>query len=611
MLSGPPTIKRRLMRAIMVTTLTVLVLTCAVFIAYEVVTFRETLARALGVRAGIIAANSTAALAFRDELDAREVLASLRKDPQIEGACLSDDSGRVFASYPETAPSGAFPDDPPRQGRWFERSHFVIFEPVVEQDRWLGTLYIKSNLGAIEERYRFYSAMVLAVVLGSLVLTFGLSNSLQRGISEPVLDLVAVAKGITERRDYSVRAESRGEGEIRILSDAFNDMLSQIQQRDDSLRAKEARLRAILESALDAIITMDHEGRITAFNPAAEKMFGYERTRAVGAPLADLIIPPALRERHRRGLGAYLDRGESAVLGRRLEISAMRAGGEEFPVELAITRIPQEGPPIFTGFIRDITERKQAEREIRQLNEQLERRVAERTAQLEASNRELEAFTYSVSHDLRAPLRSIDGFTSALMEDGGAVLDEKCHRHLSRVRAAAARMGMLIDDLLSLSRLTRAEMRRERVDLSALGRQIAEELRHSQPNRAVSVTIEDGLVVDGDSHLLRVVVENLLRNAWKYTSKHDRASIELAAGGNGAKHVYHVRDDGAGFDMAHVDLLFRPFQRLHRQADFEGTGVGLATVQRIIERHGGRIWAEGAVEKGATFYFTLWDRERT
>ena len=299
------------------------------------------------------------------------------------------------------------------------------------------------------------------------------------------------------------------------------------------------------------------------------------------------------------------------VLNKRLEMTAIRSDGTEIPIELAITRILQEGPAMFTGFIRDITERKRAEQQIRQLNEELERRVIERTAQLEASNRELEAFSYSVSHDLRAPLRSIDGFSKALLEDGREMLDQTCSKHLTRIRAASQRMGSLIDDLLNLSRLSSAEMHRETVDLSSTARQIAAELRQSQAGRVVDFAIDDGLIVDGDSHLLRVVIDNLLSNAWKYTSKHPTARIELGRTGNGGKRIYFVRDDGAGFDMAHADLLFRPFQRLHRQTDFEGTGVGLATVHRIIHRHGGRLWAEGAVEGGAAFYFTLWERGGT
>jgi signal transduction histidine kinase len=242
---------------------------------------------------------------------------------------------------------------------------------------------------------------------------------------------------------------------------------------------------------------------------------------------------------------------------------------------------------------------------LKAVHDELERRVEERTSELATANKELESFSYSVSHDLRAPLRSIDGFSLALAEDYGGTLDATAKGSIQRVRAATQRMGMLIDDLLNLSRLSRLEMQCDDVDLSRMARAISVELARSDEKRKVEWAIRDGLRATGDPRLLRVALDNLLGNAWKYTSRHETARIEFAAEQQGGSSIFFVKDDGAGFDPAYSDKLFGAFQRLHAMAEFTGTGVGLATVERIVRRHGGSVWAQGAVEKGATFYFTL------
>ena len=261
---------------------------------------------------------------------------------------------------------------------------------------------------------------------------------------------------------------------------------------------------------------------------------------------------------------------------------------------------------------KQIAERKRAEEEVVQAklkleeaNRTLEDRVQERTTALQASNHELESFSYSVSHDLRAPLRSINGFSQALLEDYNGKLDATGKNYLERVRAASQRMAQLIDDMLQLSRLTRGEMTYEPVDMSQLVQSIVSELKGRQPERRVDFVIKEELVAKGDARLLRVALENLLGNAFKFTGMHPSAVIEFGSVPHNGKPAYYVRDDGAGFDMVYADKLFGAFQRLHEATEFEGTGIGLATVQRIIHRHGGLIWAESAVEKGATFYFTL------
>jgi light-regulated signal transduction histidine kinase (bacteriophytochrome) len=250
---------------------------------------------------------------------------------------------------------------------------------------------------------------------------------------------------------------------------------------------------------------------------------------------------------------------------------------------------------------RDITDQRTVNETIQKLNEDLIRR----TNQLETSNKELESFSYSVSHDLRAPLRSMDGFSQALLEDYSDRLDNQGRDYLQRVRSASQRMAQLIDDLLLLSRITRTDMRQEEVNLSDLAAEAAQNLSQAAPHRQIDFLIQPELRANGDTRLLRQVFDNLLNNSCKFTEKHSTAKIEFGLAPNGGKPAYYIRDDGAGFDMAYSNKLFGAFQRLHSFEDFKGTGIGLATVQRIIQRHGGRIWAESVVEKGATFYFTL------
>jgi signal transduction histidine kinase len=264
----------------------------------------------------------------------------------------------------------------------------------------------------------------------------------------------------------------------------------------------------------------------------------------------------------------------------------------------------QRGEIMVASLRRNVREREKAQQSLTEYRDHLEELVEERTAALQVANRELEAFSYSVSHDLRSPLRSLDGFSQALVEDYGEVLEAEGQDYLKRIRTASQRMARLIDDMLLLSRLSRGDMNRGEIDVSALAQEVVTELRETYPERDVDVVIEPGLVANADQRLLRVLLQNLVGNAWKFTAKQEKATIHVAHS-NGDVQAFMVRDDGVGFDMAYADKLFGAFQRLHSAGEFEGTGIGLATVQRIVHRHGGRVWAESELGAGATFFFTL------
>jgi len=512
---------------------------------------------------------------------------------------------------------------------------------------------------------------------------------------------------------------------------------------EHQLLAGERRYRAIVQSSLDAIVTIDADNRITEFNPAAEAIFGRRREDVLGADLGETIIPPAFRQAHRAGLQRHLHSERAPRLGLRLELEALRADGSLFPIELTVTRVADAQMVQFMAFIRDLTQQKQAEAQARRLaeelaaservratllanlpgmayrcssqpgwplefvsegalalcgrsaadlvrgavgwrdvvhpddlailrgglraardgsghfeltyrirtaageekwvrdqgtatrdaqggtvgieglvidvtaecrakeeidrmNRELEERVRQRTLDLQAANAELEAFSYSIAHDLRAPLTSIDGFTRVLMDTQGDRLDASGARYMERVRSAVRHMSELTDAMLALTSVTRGNPRSEQVDLAASARTVLEQLREQEPGRKVRLELPPSLWVQGDVRLLHQVIANLMGNAWKFSARREETFIRLACerDASGAP-VYLVQDRGAGFDMAHAQRLFGAFERLHPQSEFTGTGIGLAIVQKIIERHRGRIWAQAEPDQGATFYFTL------
>ncbi|MDD5247741.1 MAG: PAS domain S-box protein [Rhodocyclaceae bacterium] len=361
-------------------------------------------------------------------------------------------------------------------------------------------------------------------------------------------------------------------------------------------------MAAIVESSQDAIIGEALDGRVTSWNLAAARMFGYSAEEVVGRSLSD-VIPADRRDEEATILATIAD---GAAI-RYFETQRSHRDGSRIDVSVSLSPIRDKAGAIvgLSKIVRNIGDRKQAEARIHELNASLERQVAERTAELRGANQELEAFAYAVSHDLRAPLRAMSGFSRILEEDFGPTLAPEAREYLRHIAQASANMGQLIEGLLTLSRVTRGDLRREPVDLSAMAERLRAELCAAEPERRVDWEIEPGMVRSGDGRMLESMLRNLLGNAWKYTAAAAAPRIRAYACHEGAERCICIADNGAGFDMAYAEQLFQPFRRLHRQEEFPGLGIGLATVQRIVHRHGGTIAASAAPGRGATFCFTL------
>ena len=467
---------------------------------------------------------------------------------------------------------------------------------------------IESLEGPIaEERYlikRQAVSLALIISVASLLLV----AMLHILITRRVIGFAAAAQQLAEG-DLNVRMKATGRDELAYMARSFNTMAERISVSQSALKESEERFRIVAKATNDAVWDWNLATNQIWWNEGVHTLFNFSHDQ-VEPEIAwwSKHIHPDDHDHVLANIHAVIDGNGEHWLA---EYRFQRADGSYADVfDRGFVMRNRDGKSVrMIGAMQDISLRKEAERALRTLNEALEERIIERTRQLEAANKELESFAYSVSHDLRSPLRALSGFSEALVQDYADTLDATATNYLNRIQAASLRMGQLIDDLFKLSRVARTELQPQSVNLSELVNKLYLSLQQKEPEHPVTMIIAPDAVVQGDPRLLEIALENLVNNAWKFTHKTALPQIEFGKADLQGQTVYFVRDNGAGFNMSYVEKLFKPFERLHSTTEFEGTGIGLSIVARIIMRHGGRVWPEGEENKGATFYFSLWERE--
>lgn len=586
-------IRRKLMTVIMLTSGVVVLLTLISFLTYEYFTFRRATVRELSTLGSILATNSTAALAFDSPAEAAEILAALDAEPQIVSACLYDDEGNIFAVYPTAGNLRELPVQPGEVGYRVSGRYLEGFQPVAQGNTQLGMLYLRSSMSVTRERFQLYFGLAGVLATVAFVLAYMLSLRLQQRISGPILSLARTAGVVSGKKDYSVRATKESNDEIGFLTDAFNNMLSEIQAQNLALQANHVKLDNIVQGMGDAYASLDPQWRYVYVNDRALRLLGMKKEELLGKVIWELF--PDIK-------GSVFERAYRKAMEQRTP-EAFETYYESYDMWLEVRAYPQDDG--IAIFYTNITKYKKAEEEVRSFNYKLEAMVAARTKELEVANKELESFSYSVSHDLRAPLRSVHGYMNIFSEEYASHLDDEAKRLMKIIQDNAKKMGQLIDDLLAFSRLGRKELMKAHISMTDLVNMVWDDLQKSEDHRDIKFTVSPMPVGYADSVTMRHVWENLISNAVKYTRNKPAAIIEVGCKTEGESKAYYVRDNGSGFDMRYYDKLFGVFQRLHSQEEFEGTGVGLAIVHRIISRHGGKVWAEAKPDEGATFFFTI------
>ncbi len=621
---GLRSVRHKLLAGVLLTSMAALLVTGIAMLVYDLRSYHDRQVDDLTTQAEIVGRSSAAALQFDDSKFAGDNLALLSSRPDIRAGAIYNARGALFAGYVRQGEAGSLPSLPESDGVHVKGETLEIYRRVVANGEILGTVYLQSHY-EFRERLWNYLAIVLGVSALALAVSWILSLWLQASVTKPILDVTGVARNVVERRDYTLRATKTTQDEIGYLVDAFNDMLAEIGRRTEALEAANRKLeRQIAERSEAERALRDSERRNrTLVNATTSVVWTTDGGRLFSVEQPAWCRYTGQADAESRGNGwrkAFHAEDRDLIDGR---WDAAAEAKEPFECEARLRHAASSGyrfvslraAPVldsetgvveWIGTVTDIDDRRRAEEEIRNLNAELEERVRARTVELEATNKELEGFSYSVSHDLRAPLRAIDGYSQMLEEDYRDRIDEEGQRLLAIVRQETGKMGHLIDDLLAFSKLSRKPVDvSAEVDMTRLAKDVAAELMREQKEDRVRLDIWPLPKVAGDRAMLRQVWVNLLSNALKYSGSKPKTEVLVTGEVSDGHAVYRVADNGVGFDMRYAGKLFGVFQRLHRADEFEGTGVGLAIVHRVVTRHGGSVRADGRVGEGATFYFTL------
>jgi PAS domain S-box-containing protein len=635
-------IKRKLIIIQSVTAFLAVLICCVIFLLNNIKIFKGSAVTKLQSIARIVGDNAASPLVFVDAEAGHTILRNLENEPDIMDAVILDKTGKIFCRY--TRPGKEVlpvPTNTEQEQVYYEFSgaKLLMKYKIYQAREFLGTLVLRSELTELDNMIANFIKTALLVLLGGLLSAIAISFLLQRSISSRLLALVSKTKEISETGNYSIRVPSGGKDEIGILSGEYNAMLEQIEKMAKSLREANIELEEKVKSRTSELSNANDTLRIevTERKKAQEELIRTREFIESGQKIAHLgswewnvrsnlitwsdELFRIYGLEHWMGVSTLEDTKEYIIPEDRNIYSETikKALTDLQPYELYF-RIKRKDSKIRTlytkgnvetddanvplriwGATQDVTETKEAEQEISKLNQNLKEKLSE----LEVANKELESFSYTVSHDLRAPLRAINGFTQIIMQKYNDKLDDEGKRFLGIVTDNAKKMGQLIDDLLAFSRLGKKEIQKSKLDTNELVNSILLEIDKSQWNANAKITVKELMPVLGDRALLHQVFYNLITNSLKYSAKTPEPVIEIGSWTEGNESIFYVKDNGVGFDMKFYDKLFKVFQRLHSPEEFEGSGVGLAIVNRIVTKHGGKVWAEGKVNEGATFYFSL------